>query len=177
MVTSGCLRKGLHTEVVNADPNPILLPLAGILRQRGVRVILDCRLDRDVVDQIRSGGRMRELSITAPVFAFHRLHADRRMVIGIEQSLQSWRERLRSRGINLLSVSEDGLLANASGIADQICAHLYRVSVEDLKEMVQAGMPKAAIRAFTGIKESELTRMVPRFYGRTFQELREQGNE
>jgi hypothetical protein len=155
-------------------PNPFLLPLVAILRERGVRVLSGCSLN-EMVDQIR-GGRivMRELKLVAPVFAYHRTYEDRRMVVGIEHELEAWRPKLLHRGINLLSVSTDGLISNAAAIADKICEHIYRISPENLLEMVASGMPLLAVEAFTGISRHEIPGIVSRFYGRSIQELREE---
>jgi len=140
-----------------------------------VRVMLSCRLDREVCDCIRAGNpQMRELSVTAPLLATHRIHQERRMVVSIGDSLESWRVKLCRRGINLISVSPDGLLSNTEGIADKICNHIYRVSSEDLREMIYYGMPLVAISAFTGIDPDEIQRIVPRYYGKTLRELREE---
>lgn len=147
------------------EPSPLLLPLAGLLRTRGAKIVLNCELNSFLAK--------KELCITVPLLAQHRSHLERRIVVGIGNSLESWREKLRWRGINLLSVSAEGLAANADGIADKVCAHIFRVSVEDLREYIQVGMPLVAITAFTGIEPREIARMVPRFYGMTVQELRE----
>jgi len=96
------------------------------------------------------------------------------MVIGINAALEPWRDRLYWRGINLLCVSADGLTSNPDGIADKVCEHIFRVSVENLHEMIAAGMPLAAVSAFTGIDSGEIARMVPRFFGKSITELREE---
>ena len=109
----------------------------------------------------------------APLLAWHRIHEERRMVVGIGDSLEAWRPKLSHRGINLISVSEDGLLSNTEGIADKICNHIYRISSEDLRDMIYGGMPLGAIEAFTGIPAAEVSRIVPRYYGKTVREMRE----
>jgi hypothetical protein len=160
--------------ILNGNANPVLIPLRGLLLRRGVRVQLTCHLDRDIQDCIRPGKPiMRELHITAPLLASHRLHEERRIVVGIGDTLEGWRSKLLRRGINLLSVSADGLIANTEGIADKICNHIYRVSCEDLRDMISSGMPLIAISAFTGMAETEISRIVPRFYGKTIREMRE----
>lgn len=100
------------------------------------------------------------------------MHVERRMVVGLEHSLDGWRERIRRRGINMISVSADGLVSNPEGIADQVCRHIYRVDPEDLLEMIQGNMPLTAIAAFTGIEADELSSIISKFYGKTISELR-----
>ena len=117
---------------------------------------------------------MKELRVTAPLLAEHRLDPRRRMAIGLNWSLDTWRKPLNRRGINVLSVSEDGLISNTQGIADTICEYIYRVKQEDLLEMIQAGMPVAAIAAFTGVPPNEIRRITPCFFGKTVLELREE---
>jgi hypothetical protein len=158
------------------ETSPLLFPLVGLLKTRGAKITLSCQLEKQVAYISRSRtARMKELSITVPLLASHRIHLDRRIVVGIGSGLEAWRDKMRYRGIELLSVSPDGLSANADGIADKVCAHIFRVSVEDLREMIQSGMPLPAISAFTGLPSREISQMAPRFYGMTVQELREQG--
>ena len=159
------------------EPSPLLFPLIGLLKSRGVKIMLSCQLDKQSGYTSASRTvRMKELNITVPLLASHRIHLDRRMVVGVGSGLEAWRDKLRYRGIDLLSVSPDGLSANADGIADKVCAHIFRVSVDDLREMIQSGMPLPAISAFTGLQSREITLMAPRFYGMSIQELREQGS-
>ena len=120
---------------------------------------------------------MRELNVTVPLLAAHRIHEERRIALSIGTALESWRPKLYRRGINLLSVSQEGLISNVFGIADRICQHIYRTSLDDLRDMVEAGMPLVAIEAFTGIRQDELSRVIPKFYGKSIRELREEAQE
>lgn len=146
--------------------NPFLLPLAGILRNRGIRITFSCDMSQ----------LHKELSITAPLLCQHKIDARRRMVVGIGNALLEWKERLRYRGIKLLMVSTEGLVESCTMIADRVCEHIYRVDVEDLREMITAGLPLHAVSAFTGLETRQIAQMVPRFYGKTVAELRDEGN-
>ena len=119
---------------------------------------------------------MKELRITVPLFAEHRTDYVRRIALGIGPALEPWRDRLRYRGINLLSVSNDGLLSNPDGLADQVCAHIYRVTPDDLLDYAKSGMPARAIAAFTGIPAGQVETLILRWFGRTLAELKEEAN-
>lgn len=158
------------------SPNPILVPLAGILKARGIKLLYDCELNRMGDSTRPEHPPMKELTVTVPLLAIHRIDGARRMAVGIGDSLMAWRERLRIRGINLLLASRDGLLSNAAGLADEVCQHIYRVSIEDLREYAAAGMPPQAIHAFTGIPVDEIPGMIRKFYGKTMAELQDDAN-
>ncbi len=142
------------------DPDPRYFLLAACLRQRGFHAIYNARLDRDISGQ----RRYKELKVVAPLLACHHIHP-RRLAVCIGTGLECWRERMDARGIDLLSVSADGVLSNARGIADIVSHRLYRLHPDDLREMLDKKMSLSAISKVTGMSSSAVWDKI-RFYFR-----------
>ena len=150
--------------------DPRLLPLAVILKSRGLRVVLNARLSRD----IHSGSRWGELNVTAPLIACHPTQPGCRLVVCINTGLEPWRDRLRLRHIDLLTISPDGAVSNVQGIADLITHRIYRIHPGHMLDMLRRGLSVQVMSRLTGIAQSTLYRKLMLYYGcGTIGELRE----
>ena len=159
------------------SPDPRLLPLAAILKARGIRIALACRMNCDTrvgrSENGRNWHRMKELNCTAPLLATHANHGDRRLIVCLGTGLEAWRERLRSRGIDLLSVSAEAAVTDPTHVADLVCERIYKVHPEDLEHLVRKGYDWRRIAEAYQLSVREVDSAIRRYSGCSITELRQ----
>lgn len=124
--------------------DPRYLVLAALLRRQGIDVVFNAEL--------RNRLYRRELRMTAPLLATHPIHKERIVVISTNHT--EWKERLRYRGIELMTVTQEELVTYPNRVAEQVCKSLYKVGAGEVQDMLVSGQTPAQITAMLDLSPS-----------------------